>query len=63
LNVTKANVWQSIAPARSFFARASGIAIAERTSCGTKASRSRLVFDCEKGEELRWRSVLYGEKL
>lgn len=43
LNVTKAKVCANMVEARSFFARSSGRAIAERNSCGMKARDSRLM--------------------
>ena len=41
LKVTNANVCANMAPARSFFASASGIRKALRVSCGTKARDSK----------------------
>lgn len=40
LKVTKANVWANIVFGRSFFASASGIKKALRSSCGRNAKRS-----------------------
>lgn len=64
LNVTKAKVCASIVEARSFFARRNGSTIAERKSCGTKASDSSLKGTAGEAdlalesEEERYRSVL-----
>lgn len=61
--VTKAKVCASIADPRSFLARLSGMANALRSSCGKKARDSNRQDDCAAGEELRYKSMLYGEKL
>jgi hypothetical protein len=58
LKATKAKVWHSMAPARSFFARAKGMARAERRSWGRKTRSSRRLDGWEAGEEVRWRRVL-----
>lgn len=43
LNVTNAKVCASIVPGSDLFARASGMASAERKSCGTNATDSNLM--------------------
>ena len=65
LNVTKANVWASIVDGRSFLAKANGIRMELRRSCGRKARRSSANDACAFafGEELKYNNVLYGEKL
>jgi hypothetical protein len=63
LNVTKANVWASIVDGRSFFARTIGSAIAERNSCGMKAADSRRMNEVPGVDEVKYKRVLYGEKL
>jgi hypothetical protein len=52
-----------MAPARSFLARAKGMARAERRSWGRKTRSSRRLEDWDAGEEVRWSKVLYREKL
>jgi hypothetical protein len=58
LNVTKEKVCASNVEGKSFFARSSGRAKAERKSCGMKASDSSLI-ELEEGEaEERYSRVL-----
>ena len=63
LNVTKAKVCASIQVARSRLANTIGMSIALRPSCGINARDSSCRVDWAAGEELRYKSVLYGEKL
>jgi hypothetical protein len=58
LNVTKAKVCASIVEGKSFFARRSGRAKAERNSCGMKARDSSFIVCVEGEAEERYRSVL-----
>lgn len=56
LKVTKANVWASIAPGRSFFASTRGIAMALRPSWGMNARDSKwklVALGLGRGEEDR----------
>lgn len=62
-HATNAKVCASIVAARSFFAKAKGRATTERKSCGMNASDSKCRVVEAAGDELRYRTVLYGEKL
>ena len=53
LNVTKANVCASIVDGRSFFARSSGRAKAERNNCGMNARDSSFIVWVEGEAEER----------
>ena len=57
LKATNANVCASIVLGRSFFARARGMMMALRASCGMKARDSKWSFEGEEEEE-RWRRML-----
>lgn len=68
LNVTNANVWASIVPGRSFLPRMRGIRTTARSNCGMKAKDSKLPvgLPCPlvgSAAAVRYRRVLYGEKL
>ena len=62
LNVTNANVCAIIVVARSFFANTNGMKTHDSDSCGRKASDSACSEDAPS-EEVRYRRMLYGEKL
>ena len=63
LNVTNAKVCAIMDVARSFFATARGMSTHERSSWGKKARDSMRKDDDEGMAEVRYRRVLYGEKL
>ena len=58
LKETNAKVWASIVEGRSFLAKRSGRAMAERKSCGRKASDSRCRLEVPGLDEFRYRRVL-----
>lgn len=63
LKDTNAKVWASIVDGRSFFASNSGSAKAARNNCGMNAADSRFTIEVPGAYEVKYRRVLYGEKL